>query len=192
MRWPSPARAPRLRRHGRSICSYRGGRMNASRSCDNAACVVLVPVGGRVEPDCEAGLRALEAAGHPVRRIYGYSAIDQARNQMATDALADGFAELMWVDADVAFDPADVARLRGHGVPFSCGLYPKKGKRAFACNFPAGTPNVKFGRRGGLLAVDGVGFGFTHTRKEVYDRMVEIDQLPVCNTRFNERMIPYF
>src|SRR3954470_4703503 len=137
--------------------------MDVQGSADNASCVVLVPVSGRIEPDCEAGLRVLEAAGFQVRRVYGYSAIDQARNQLATDAVAQGFAELMWIDADVAFDPGDVVKLRRHGVPFSCGLYAKKGARSFAVSFPAGLREVPFGRRGGLVAVDGVGFGFTHT-----------------------------
>ena len=153
---------------------------------------MLVPVGGRIEPDCEANLRALEVAGYTVRRVYGYSAIDQGRNQMATDALAAGFEELMWVDSDVVFDPGDVERLRRHDLPICCGLYAKKGARTFACNFPQGVRSVKFGARGGMVEVDGVGFGFTHTRREVYERVAAVDKLPVCNTKFKERMVPYF
>ena len=62
---------------------------------DPARCVVLVPVGGAIEPDCEEALKALETKGYPVRRVRGYSAIDATRCQMATDALGDGFVELM-------------------------------------------------------------------------------------------------
>ena len=62
---------------------------------DPARCVVLVPVGGAMEPGCEDALKALEIKGYPVRRVRGYSAIDAARCQMATDALGDGFDELM-------------------------------------------------------------------------------------------------
>src|SRR5579884_851761 len=58
-------------------------------------CVVLVPVGGPIDPDCEDGLRELERRGYAVWRVRGYSAIDAARNQMASDALAQGFDELM-------------------------------------------------------------------------------------------------
>src|SRR5215813_4903128 len=90
-------------------------------------CVVLVPVGSYVEPDCDRALSQLEARGYVVRRVYGYAAIDQARSQMATDALAEGFDELMWIDADIGFDPDSVDRLRDHGLPISCGIYPKKG-----------------------------------------------------------------
>ena len=97
------------------------------------SCVVLVPVGHRIEPGCEAGLRELEAQGYEVRRVYGHSAIDGARCQMATDALADGFDELLWIDSDIEFAADDVARLRAYGEPVVCGLYAKKGWREFAC-----------------------------------------------------------
>lgn len=154
--------------------------------------MVLVPVGGHVERDCELGLRELEKRGYPVWRVYGYSAIDQARNQLATNALDQGFDELMWIDADVAFYPDDVDRLRAHKVPFSCGLYAKKGRRAFACNFLPETSPVKFGRSGGLIDVSRVGFGFTHVRREVFDRIREQERLPVCNEIYGERLLPFF
>jgi hypothetical protein len=69
------------------------------------------------DPGCDDVLRELERQGHPVWRCRAYSAVDVARDQMATDALAAGFDDLMWVDSDVAFDPADVARLRGRALP---------------------------------------------------------------------------
>ncbi len=52
---------------------------------------------------CEEGLRALEARGYVVRRVRGYAAIDQARSQLASDALAEGFEEILWIDADMGF-----------------------------------------------------------------------------------------
>src|SRR5204863_204936 len=84
------------------------------------------------------------------------------------DALAAGFPELMWVDSDVAFEPDDVGRLRAHGLPFTCGLYPKKGPRQFACEFLPDTPAVRLGRRRGLVEVRYCGFGFAHTRRAVH------------------------
>jgi hypothetical protein len=76
-----------------------------------SSCVILVPVGGYVEPGCEEGLRELERRGYPVWRVRGYSAVDAARNQMATDTLAQGFEELLWIDSDGVFDPNDVERV---------------------------------------------------------------------------------
>jgi hypothetical protein len=144
-------------------------------------CVVLVPVGHHIERDCELALRELERRGYPVWRVYGYSAIDQARNQLATNALDQGFEELMWIDADVAFFPDDVDRLRAHNVPLSCGVYAKKGRRSFACNFLPESSPVKFGKQGGLTEISRAGFGFTHVRREVLERIREVEKLPLCN-----------
>ena len=60
-----------------------------------ARCVVLVPFQGRIFSRCQSGLIELERRGYAVRRVEGYSAIDQARNQLASDALRDGFAETL-------------------------------------------------------------------------------------------------
>jgi hypothetical protein len=161
-------------------------------SADPARCVVLVPVGGHVEPECEAGLRALEVAGYTVRRVQGYAAIDQARSQMASDALADGFDELMWIDSDVVFDVDDVRRLRDSDVPVVCGIYPKKNARALSCHLLPGTTTVHFGNRGGLLEIRYAATGFLLTRREVYDGIARHEQLPVCNQRFSTPVVPYF
>lgn len=159
---------------------------------DPSACVVLVPVASRVEPDCEAALRELERLGHPVRRVYGYAAVDVARSQMATDALGDGFDELLWVDADIAFDPAAVARLRSHGVPVAAGVYPKKGKRELAVSFLPGTREVVLGAGGGPVEVRYVGLGFCLTHRTVYEAVERHHRLPVCNQRFGRPLVPYF
>lgn len=54
---------------------------------------MLTPVASFIEPACEEGLRELEKRGYAVRRVRGYSAIDVGRCQLASDALADGFAD---------------------------------------------------------------------------------------------------
>ena len=36
------------------------------------------------------------------------------------------------------------------------------------------------------------GFGFTHNRRSVYKRNHQLEQLPVCNGRFGEAMLPFF
>ena len=69
---------------------------------------------------------------------------------MATDALADGFDELMWIDSDVAFHPDDVDKLRNHKLPFVCGIYAKKGPREVAAAVLPGTTQLQFGFDGGL------------------------------------------
>jgi len=158
----------------------------------SARCVILVPANGPIEPGCEDALRELEKRGYPVRRVRGYSQVDVARNQMAADAVADGFDELMWVDSDVVFNPDDVDRLRGHTEPFVCGLYAKKGRREFACAFLPGTETLKFGRDGALHEILYAGFGFVLTRREVFERTHTELELPVCNARFGRGLVPWF
>jgi hypothetical protein len=157
-----------------------------------ASCVVLVPVATHVEPDCERALAQLELRGYVVRRVYGYAAIDQARSQMASDALADGFDELMWIDSDIGFDPDAVDRLRSHGLPIVSGIYPKKGKAMLASNLLPGTEKVTFGEGGGLLEIGYAATGFLLTRRHVYADVARHAGLPSCNARFGRPMVPYF
>jgi hypothetical protein len=159
---------------------------------DNSRCVVLVPVGSHIEPECERALVALEQRGYAVRRVAGYAAIDQGRSQMATDALAEGFDELMWIDSDIGFDPAAVDRLRNHQLPIACAIYPKKGQRALACHLKPGTPAITFGDGGSLLEILYAATGFLHTRREVYEAIRTKTGLPTCNQRFGRPIVPYF
>jgi hypothetical protein len=115
--------------------------------------VVLVPVGGTIDPGCEDALRELERRGYVAWRVRGYSAIDAARNQMANDALAQGFDELMWIDDDIVFDPDDVDELRRCDLPLVCGIYPKKACRQFACAFLTETRQVLFGTNGDIMEI---------------------------------------
>lgn len=159
---------------------------------DPRQCVVLVPVSGNIDPGCEEGLRELERRDYPVWRVRGYAAIDAARNQIASDALAQGFNELMWIDSDIVFDPNDVDKLRRHELPLVCGIYPKKSRRQFACNFLPQTRQVVFGVQGGVIEILYCGFGFVLTRRTVYETMQQQLHLPLCNQRFHSPLLPYF
>lgn len=166
--------------------------MNTPPAASNAACVILVPVGNHIEPACESSLKQLEQLGYPVWRIRGYAAIDQGRNQMVTDALAQGFTETMWIDSDIAFDPRSVERLRSHGLPISCGIYPKKGKRELAIHVMPGTEKIVFGSNSPLIEIRYAATGFLHVRREVYDTIQNRLSLPLCNTRWKNPMLPFF
>jgi hypothetical protein len=154
--------------------------------------VVLVPVATTVEPECDAGLQKLRAKGARVRLLRGASAIDQARSQMATDALRDGFEHLMWIDADVAFDPADVERLLAHDHPFVCGLIAKKGARALAAHVMPGTTEIRFGEGGGLLEILYAAAAFNLVQARVYHAIRDALALPTCNEAFGAPIVPYY
>jgi len=153
---------------------------------------ILVPAASPIESACESSLRVLEQRGFTVWRVPGYSAIDQARNQLASDALAQGFDELIWIDSDIGFQPEDVERLRSHNLPIVAGIYPKKGKRALSCHLQPGTKDVKFGSHGGLLEIQYAATGFLYARREVYDDIRTCCDLVTCNQRFGRAVVPYF
>lgn len=170
---------------------WRAARVSSDPK-DPRKCVVLVPYTGHIDQHCDDALKELERRGYPVRRVPGYAAIDQGRNQLATDALLNGFEETMWIDSDIGFHPDSVDRLRSHRLPMVCGIYAQKGKRAIACHIMPGTPNLVFGRDGGLQEILYAGAGFLHVRREVYLTVQQRLALPMCNERFRRPMIPFF
>lgn len=111
---------------------------------------------------------------------------------MATDALAQGFEETLWIDSDIAFRPDDVDRLREHGLPIVCAIYPKKGKRELAIHVLPGTKEIVFGKEGGLVEIKYAATGFLLVRRAVYETMQRDLRLPLCNAQFNRPMWPYF
>lgn len=150
----------------------------------------MVPVARHIEPECARGLAELEVRGYQVRRLHGFSAIDQARNEMAAAALADGFDELLWIDSDIGFAVESVEMLRAHQLPVVCGIYARKGQRVLACHVRPGTERVVFGVGGGLLEIQYAATGFLLCRREVYEKVGA--DLPVCNEIHGAPIVPYF
>jgi hypothetical protein len=136
-------------------------------------CVVLVPSGKVLDRGFEEALAELNRRGYPVRRVRQEVAPPGFRDRMADDALAAGFTELLWLDPAVAFDPADVGRLRGRARPFVCGIYPASGARGLACAFPPDTELVRFGTAGGLQPVVSSELGFALVRREVFEAIAK-------------------
>ncbi len=155
-------------------------------------CIVLVPYATHIEPACDSGLRALEARGYVVRRYPSSAAVDRTRCDMASIALKEGFDEVMWIDSDIAFEPAAVDRLRGHDLPLVAGIYPKKGVQDFAMHLESGTPEMLVGEGGKLYDVRFVGAGFLLVQRMVFDDIQRHFSLPVCNTQFGLPSVPYF
>jgi hypothetical protein len=54
------------------------------------------------------------------------SLITRARNSMTYDFLKSEATHLMFIDADIGFNPADIPRMVDADVDVICGLYPKK------------------------------------------------------------------
>jgi hypothetical protein len=159
---------------------------------ERARCVVIVPYLRYIEPACDEALRGLEALGYPVRRIEGSAAIDRLRSQLATQALADGYQEIMWIDSDTSFEPDAIDRLRAHGFPLVGGVYAMRTARQLACRFLPDTAEVTLGEGGTPLEVRYTGTGFLLTHRRVYEDIARKFDLPLCNARFGVPAVPYF
>jgi predicted O-methyltransferase YrrM len=154
---------------------------------------VLVPHIDGIEMECEKTLQALEARGVRVERRAGCSAIDAARNELASLALHEGADSLLFIDSDIGFDPADALRLLARPEPVLAGIYPKKGVRALSSAFAEGVKEALFGPEApGLYPLKYAATGFLRIRTEVLRHMITQLQLPLCNTRWGRGMWPFF
>lgn len=167
--------------------------------------MVIVPVGHHVEPQTETGLRELERRGYVVWRIYGYSAIDFARSNLATRALAQGFAETLWIDSDIVFSPDEVDRLRssvttedaerypkGELPGVITGIYSKKGTREITVEVGDNCPLIIFGEGGSVIRVKYAPGGMLLVRRWVYEEVQSRLRLPLCESTQPCGIIPFF
>lgn len=159
---------------------------------DPRRCVILTPFHSQIHPRCDSSLDELQMRGYEVRKIQGCPTIDFVRSQMATDALSDGFAETMWIDADIGFDADDVETLRRHQLDVVSGVYAQKGKKSIASHLAPGTESVTFGKEGRLLELLYAATGFLLVRRNAYLRLQDANRLPVCNEAMNRPLIPFF
>lgn len=58
--------------------------------------------------------------------LFNESLIQRARNALAHGFLKSDFTHLMFIDADIRFDPKDVLPMLLADKPIICGIYPKK------------------------------------------------------------------
>lgn len=65
-----------------------------------------------------------------IKMYYTYmmneSLITRARNSLAHDFLKSDATHLMFIDADIGFNPVDIVEMVKRDVDICCGLYPKK------------------------------------------------------------------
>ena len=158
-----------------------------------AKAVVLVPHLNGVDWECEQSLRRLEEEGVRVVRSGGNSQVDVARNRLASEALHDGAESILFIDADLGFDPLDALRLLARPEPVVSGVYAKKGRREFASIFAAGVDEVVFGAHAfGLYPLQYAATGFLRIKATVFRRMIDELELPLCNRKWGRGEWPFF
>ncbi len=190
-RWDPAVLEPRYVEFFRNLKP--GAKAKREIPASRAKAVVLVPYLGGIEPECEEALRGLEAEGVRVVRSGGTSAIDVARNRLASEALHDGFESIFFIDSDIGFDPIDALRLLARPEPVVAGIYAKKGRREFASIFAEGVGEVVFGAHAfGLYPLKYAATGFLRVKASTLRRMVDELPLPLCNTQWGRGEWPFF
>ena len=111
---------------------------------------------------------------------------------MASDTVHNNVAETMWIDPDIGFEADAVERLRAHGLPLACGVFPQTAGRSLACHLLPDMDKLVFGKQGGLVEIQYAAAGFLHVRREVYETIRDRLPLPLCNTRFGRGLWPFF
>lgn len=106
-----------------------------------------------------------------VDTMVNESLVTRGRNNLVAKFLANKAAtHLMWVDADIKWDPEAVLRMALYDAGVVCGLYPMKGiPIRYVLN---ALPN---GRRvGPLMEVSTSGTGFMLIKREVIEKLIAI------------------
>lgn len=116
----------------------------------------------------------LQAAGFDVElaMLMGDCHVDDARNRLVRDFLASDCQDLVFIDADVGFQTADLICLLNHDRDVVGGAYPKK---ADIEQYPVWmTDGPMWSDADGLLEVVGIGTGFLRIRRKVLEAMAAV------------------
>lgn len=113
----------------------------------------------------------LQNAGFDVELalLTGDCHVDDSRNALVADFLASTADDLVFIDADVGFQSADLIRLLNYDRDVVGGAYPKKSDiSAYPAWLPAGDT---WADSDGLIEAYGLGTGFLRIRRNVLERM---------------------
>ena len=171
------------------------GQASAVRASPRRArstCVILVPYRRFIEPACETGLRELERRGYAVRRVPVDAGIDLARSEATTEALGEGFDELMWVDPDLEFDPEAVDHLRSLERPLACGIYPRRRPEGLVWNVAGEAATMACGPLSSPIEVAYADAGFLFTWREVYLAIQQRQERSPCPRHTGGPFFPFF
>jgi hypothetical protein len=104
-----------------------------------------------------------------VDTLSNESNINRGRNSCAAKFLKGDCTHLMFVDADIGWNPVDVVKLVNHERDIVVGAYPQKTMPAkYVVNV------TKDGEReGDLVEVDSAGTGFMLISRNVFERLIQ-------------------
>jgi hypothetical protein len=110
-------------------------------------------------------------SGWEFKMLAGCGYLSDARNRLTAEFLRSSCDRLLWVDSDMMFKPADVARVSSHQEEVVGGLYYKRKVEADVCcqGMPGLEKSTSDAR--GLIEVARIGTGFLCMTREVFRTM---------------------
>jgi hypothetical protein len=111
----------------------------------------------------------INQVGLQVFMIGNESLITRGRNQLVSEFMASDCSHLMFVDADIEFNPSDVLKLISHGKPIVTGAYPLKVEpTTYVINEAYNAE-----KDGNLIEIKDAGTGFMMIERGVIEKMQE-------------------
>jgi len=117
-----------------------------------------------------AGLLRQQGIRCEVEFEIGNSLIADARNKLVARFLAGAATDLVFIDADIAWKPEDLARLLAHGHPVVAGVYQRKSRAKVDFTVKFGPTITMTADK--LLPVERVGTGFLRLRRDCLQALV--------------------
>lgn len=111
----------------------------------------------------EQAVAALSSFELRAQFLPGCSLITMARNQLVDDFIASDCDRLVFIDADISWEPGSIVRLVSHDVPCVGGAYRfKQDEESYPVNWasPELTDEKRSYAEQGLMVVDGLPGGF--------------------------------
>ncbi len=102
------------------------------------------------------------------------SNVNRARNTCAAKFLSGDCTHLMFVDADIQFDPKDIVKLINHDKDIVGGIYPQK---TLPPKMVVNTIN-NGETQGNLIEVGTLGTGFMMIKRIVFEKMIQEGATP--------------
>ena len=102
------------------------------------------------------------------------SNVNRARNSCAAKFLSGDCSHLMFVDADIQFNPQDIVKLINHDKDIVGGIYPQK---TLPPKMVVNTLN-NGEHEGDLIEVGTLGTGFMLIKRSVFEKMIEEGATP--------------
>ena len=102
--------------------------------------------------------------------LEGNCHVDDSRNRLVRDFLVSDAEQLVFLDADVYWQPGDLRRLIDAPADIVAGVYPKRGDHDL--EWPVKPlPGDRYSNEHGLVEVEGVPTGFLKIRRCVLERL---------------------